>query len=422
MSALLVFYDGFAFRDGEEERALPGRFRFTLGNLQFEHASGTLELPLSRLILDQNSAGNLVFHDAGTGWWIESADERILNDVFLLRQTHLRAQARELRERREGNRSLKYALIFLAGFAGIFFIGWLLVRAAANSLVNHAPVAWEEHLTDTIIAEHPKLFVTDTNDARITVVTQLVARLAAALPPAERHYQFRAVILERYIDNAFALPGGRIFVFKGLLDRVQKPEELAGVLAHEMAHVTQRHGLRKLIASGGPYYVLRLFVSDQQGVLSAISSGSQLLVGQQYSRSMERDADTIGWHYLMAANIDPRGMADFFQLQTEGEAATIIPEMFRSHPANSERIASLNRLWEKSERKSGFVQLPAGMATHESKPCQHKIDFRFPDCQPTVWPAINSSGNGVCRPIMGKLFRCFGTDDFYLGGTACRRP
>jgi Zn-dependent protease with chaperone function len=359
VSALLVIYDGFAFQEGEEEQALPGRFRFTFGDLQFEHASGTLELPLSRLILDQNSAGNLVFHDAGTGWWIESADGRILNDVFLLRQAHLRAQARELRERREGNRSLKYALIFLAGFAGFFFIGWLLVKAAANSLANHAPVAWEEHLTDKVIAEHPKLFIIETNDARIGVVAQLVARLAAALPPAERRYQFRAALIDRPVVNAFALPGGRIFVFTGLLDRVQKPEELAGVLAHEMAHVTQRHGLRKLIAGGGPYYILRLFVSDQQGVLSAISAGSQLLVNQYYSRDVEHEADTIGWHYLMAANIDPRGLADFFRLQTEGEAATTIPEMFRSHPATSERIASLNRLWEKSERKSGFVQLPA---------------------------------------------------------------
>ncbi len=359
MSVPLVNYDGFVFREGEEEQALPGRFRFTMVNLQFEHASGNLELPLSRLTLDQNSAGNLVFHDAGTDWWIESADERILNDNFLLRQMLLRGQARALRKRREGNRSLKYALIFLAGFAGFFFIGWLLARAAANSLANHAPVAWEEHLTDKVIAEHPKLFVTDTNDARITVVTQLVARLAAALPPAERHYQFRAVILDRYIDNAFALPGGRIFVFKGLLDRVQKPEELAGVLAHEMAHVTQRHGLRKLIASGGPYYILRLFVGDQQEVLSVISAGSQLLVNQFYSRDTEREADTIGWHYLMAANIDPRGLVDFFKLETEGENADTVPEMFRSHPATSERIAYLNRFWEKSERKSGFVTLPA---------------------------------------------------------------
>jgi Zn-dependent protease with chaperone function len=372
VSVLPVNYDGFAFRNGEEDQAIPGCFRFTLGNLQFEHASGTLELPLSRLILDQNSVGNLVFHDAGTGWWIESADERILNDNFLLRQTHLRAQARALRARREGNRSLKYALIFLVGFAGVFFIGWSLVEAAANSLVNHASVAWEEHLTDKVIAEHPKLFVTDTNDVRIAVVTQLVARLAAALPPAERHYQFRAALIDRPVVNAFALPGGRIFVFTGLLDRVQKPEELAGVLAHEMAHVTQRHGLRKLIASGGPYYILRLFVSDQQGVLSGISAGSQLLVRQQYSRGMEHDADTIGWHYLMAANIDPRGLADFFQLQTEGEATTIIPEMFRSHPATSERIASLDKLWNDSQRKTGFVTLPT-MTNAPLTPLQEQL-------------------------------------------------
>ena len=359
MNAWQVKYDGFAFREGEEEQALPGRLLFTFSQLRFEHADGTWDLPLQRLTLDQDSVGNLVFHDAGTGWRVESSDARILKDIFLLRQAHLRTQARELHEQREGNRSLKYAVTFLAGFAGLFFTGWLLVKVAANTLANHAPIAWEEHLTDKVIAEHPKLFIIDTNDARIAVVTQLVACLASALPPAARHYQFRAALIDRPEVNAFALPGGRIFVFTGLLDRVQKPEELAGVLAHEMAHVTQRHGLHKLIASGGPYYILRLFVSDQQGVLSVISAGSQLLVNQYYSRDVEREADTIGWHYLVAANIDPRGMVDFFQLLTEGENTTTIPQMFRSHPATSERIASLNKLWETSDRKTGFVDLPA---------------------------------------------------------------
>ena len=356
---MLVNYEGFAFRDGEEEQALSGRLWFTLSELQFEHAAGKLELPLSRLILDENSDGNLVFHDAGTGWWIETADRRILNDIFLLRQTHLRTQARDLREQQESNRSLKYALIFLIGFAVIFAAGWLLVKGATNVLIDHAPVAWEEQLTDKVMADHPKIFVIETNDTRTAMVTQLVARIAAALPPSEQRYQFRAVLIDRREPNAFALPGGRIFVFTGLLDRVQRPEELAGVLAHEMAHVTHRHGLRKLIAGSGPYYVLRLFVSDQQEVLSTISAGSQLLVNQYYSRDVEREADTAGWHYLVAANIDPRGLADFFQLLTEGENSTGIPEMFRSHPATSERIASLNQLWEKSERKTGFADLSA---------------------------------------------------------------
>jgi len=364
VSSLLVNYQGFAFQEGEEEQALPGHLQFTLNDLRFKHADGDLALPLSRVTLDENSAGNVVFHDAGTGWWIESADRRILNDIFLLRQAHLRTRARALRERRESNRSLKFALIFLLGFSVIFSVCWLLVKGAANVLVNHAPIAWEEQLTDKVIAEHPKIFVIETNDERTAMVTQLVARIAAALPPADQRYQFRAVLIDRREPNAFALPGGRIFVFTGLLDRVQRPEELAGVLAHEMAHVTQRHGLRKLVAGSGPYYVLRLFVSDQQEVLSTISAGSQMMVSQYYSRDIEREADTLGWHYLMAANIDPRGLADFFQLLTEGENAASIPQMFRSHPATSERIASLNRLWEKSDRKTGFVDLSAEFGPH----------------------------------------------------------
>ncbi len=359
VSVSLVNYQGFAFQEGKDDQPLPGHFCFTLNDLRFKHTDGDLTLPLSRLRLDENSAAHLVFHDADTGWWIESADRRILHDVSLLRQTHLRTQARELRERQESNRSLKYALIFLAVFAGVFSVIGLLVKDATHVLVDHAPVAWEEQLTDKVIAEHPKIFVMDTNDARTAMVAQLVARLAAALPPAEQRYQFRAVLLDRREPNAFALPGGRIFVFTGLLDRMQRPEELAGVLAHEMAHVTRRHGLRKLIADSGPYYILRLFISDQQEVLSTISAGSQMLVNQYYSRDVEREADTIGWHYLMAANIDPRGLADFFQLITEGENSDSIPQMFRSHPATDERIASLNKLWEKSDRKTGFVDLSA---------------------------------------------------------------
>ena len=358
MSAPLISYDGFAFREGEE--AQPGRIKITLNHLEFEMAAGTLRLPLPHVGLDQNDAGNLVFQDVESGWRVESADRRILRDWFLLRQTHLRAQARAVRVQHESSRSLKYALMFLIIFAAIFTAGWLVVRAATNQLVAHAPIAWEEKLTDKVIKEYPRIFILETNDPRICMVTQIVARIAAALPPAERQYQFRAYLIDRPEANAFALPGGRIFVFTGLLDRIQRPEELAGVLAHEMAHVTHRHGLHKLIVAGGPYYVLKLFVSDQQEVLSVISAGSQLLVTQSYSREIESEADRAGWHYLLNANIDPRGLADFFQLLTEKEAHNdFIPKMLQSHPATDARLAALNQLWARSERKTGFVDLSA---------------------------------------------------------------
>ena len=359
VSTPLIDYEGLAFREGEEEQAIPGRLAFTLVHLRFEYADGVWEFPLARLTLDENANDNLVFYDDETSWWIETADRRVLQDVFLCRQAHLRAQARNLRVQQESRRSLKYALYFLFAFAAIFSVAWLMVRGAENFVANHIPPAWEEKLTDNVIAEYPKIFILETNDPRATIVTQLVARIAATLPASERQYQFRAALIDRREPNAFALPGGRIFVFTGLLNRVQTPEELAGVLAHEMAHVTHLHGLRKLIAAGGPYYALRLFISDQQEVLSTLSAGSQMLVGQYYSRDVERQADTVGWHYLVAANIDPRGMVGFFELLTESENADYMPSMFRSHPATSERIASLNKLWADSDRKTGFVDLSA---------------------------------------------------------------
>ena len=359
VSAPLISYEGVAFREGEEDQAQSGRFLFTLNHLEFEQADGTLQLPLSRLILDQNEAGNLVLHDAGTGWWVESSDRRLLNDAFLLRHTRLRSQANDVRTRHESHRSLKYALAFLIAFMVIFSAAWLMVKFATHEVVAHAPIAWEEKLTDSVIKEYPRIFVLETNDPRIVMVTQLVAQIAAALPPADQRFHFRAFLIDRREPNAFAMPGGRIFVFTGLLDRIRRPEELAGVLAHEMAHVTRRHGLHKLIAAGGPYYVLRLFVSDDQQVLSAISAGSQLLVSQSYSRGIESEADRLGWHYLMAANIDPRGLAEFFDLLTVSEKDDIIPEMFRSHPATEARLAALDKLWADSQRKTGFVDLSA---------------------------------------------------------------
>jgi beta-barrel assembly-enhancing protease len=358
VSAQRLKYEGCAYQTGNENGAVAGRIAFTSNLIEFEHADGVFELPLERLDPELAAAGGAIFHDTATDWHIESPDERVWDDYFLQRNPQLRRRIRDLRARHEGGRTLKYALYFLALFGVIFIVTWALVATATRFAINQTPVAWEEHLTDSVIAEHTNLFVIDTNDVHLSVVTQLVERIAAALPPAERRYQFRVAVLDHHIVNAFAMPGGRIFVFKGLLYNVQQPEELAGVLAHEMAHVTHRHGLHKLIAAKGPYYALRLFIGKQEGLLSDISSASQLLVGLQYSRSMERDADATGWHYLEAADIDPRGMANFFRHQEPRANEDYIPELFRTHPATGERIAALDKLWADSPHPTNFVTLP----------------------------------------------------------------
>jgi Zn-dependent protease with chaperone function len=352
-------YEGTAFKEDDEGGALCGRFIITLSHLQFEHPEVTFELPLRGLRLELSSAGTVIFCDDPSGWRVECADERVFKDVFLRRHPELFRQADDLHARQQGGRTLKSALMFLLVFAAIFPVGWLVAKVGGEVVIHSIPISTEEHLTEKAIKEAPDIFVILTNNPHQAMAEALVGRIAAALPSDARRYQFRVSIIDDSEANAFAMPGGRIFIYRGLFDHIRTPDELAGVLAHEMAHVTQRHGLRQIVMAGGPFYALKLFISDKQGLLSAISSGSQLLIGCQFSRGVERQADAIGWHYLYAANIDPRGLADFLRHDDNAEVATAIPQLLSDHPADSQRIAWLDQFWEKSARKTGFVDLQA---------------------------------------------------------------
>jgi len=161
--------------------------------------------------------------------------------------------------------------------------------------------------------------------------------------------------------NAFALPGGHIVVTTGLLRLVERPEQLLGVVSHEVAHVTCKHSFRQMIASAGPFLVFQVFLSGRGGAFAALAGGSAILVHQSFSQEYEKEADDVGWDYLVAANIDPRGMIEVFQKLKATEASerisNFIPKAFESHPDMDKRIARLNAKWKKLPRKTGFVQL-----------------------------------------------------------------
>ena len=151
-----------------------------------------------------------------------------------------------------------------------------------------------------------------------------------------------------------------MIVNTGLLEVVKGPEQLAGVLAHEIAHVTQRHGFRKIISAVGPFFLAKLLAGDDRGLLGVIGDGSQFLVRQTYSQAYENEADDVGWQYLVNANIDPRGMINALRaLKAEEEKLRLNKSKLgglSSHPPTAQRIQRLEAKWKKLKRKTGFIQ------------------------------------------------------------------
>ncbi|MGZ8155670.1 MAG: beta-barrel assembly-enhancing protease [Burkholderiales bacterium] len=181
-------------------------------------------------------------------------------------------------------------------------------------------------------------------------------RLAART--SDSRQEFRFFLMQDRQINAFALPGGYIGVNTGLLLAAQSESEVAGVIAHEVAHVTQRHIARILdqqkqgtIMSLAALAVAVLAAranSDIAQAATALGQGAAIQNLLNYSRDHEREADRIGLQTLESAGFDPRGMSAFFermQRATRVYEAGGAPSYLRTHPLTHERIADVqNRL------------------------------------------------------------------------------
>ncbi|MCB1954223.1 MAG: M48 family metallopeptidase [Rhodocyclaceae bacterium] len=182
-------------------------------------------------------------------------------------------------------------------------------------------------------------------------LNDLGRRLAAHAPQTSQNFSFFAVS-DRSL-NAFALPGGFIGVHSGLIMTARTESELASVLGHEIAHVTQRH-IAQLVANQGKTGMIMLASilvailaasRNPQAAEAALATGSAAGIQSQlsYSRDFEREADRVGLQILQDSGFDVRGMADFFErLQRNSRLyENNAPVYMRTHPLTTERISDI---------------------------------------------------------------------------------
>jgi len=170
-------------------------------------------------------------------------------------------------------------------------------------------------------------------------VEDIGKRIAAVCDRKEIDYHF--YVLEDDEVNAVSLPGGYVYVNKGLIDKIANDDELAGVIAHEVGHIVARHSIKKLQAMQG-YSILRLLVAVSPGSAQVGNAADlaflELLTG--YSREDELLADQLGVRYEKLAGYDPRGMIHFLEkLQEVHRREPLRPKSyFKTHPYVPDRI------------------------------------------------------------------------------------
>lgn len=188
-------------------------------------------------------------------------------------------------------------------------------------------------------------------DAAINNYVQCVANALTRLPAAqENSNDWEVVVFDAPAVNAFALPGGKIGVYKGLLGVAETADQLAAVLGHEVGHVLARHGNERVSQNFAVSQGLTLLDNwmaasnsgNRQLVMSALGLGTQVGVLLPFSRLQESESDQIGLGLMAQAGFDPRESIKLWQNmgKSGGQGA---PEFMSTHPAHDTRIDRLNR-------------------------------------------------------------------------------
>jgi predicted Zn-dependent protease len=180
-------------------------------------------------------------------------------------------------------------------------------------------------------------------------------------------FAYRYVAVNDKSMNAMALPGGHIFITKGLLAKLSTEAQLAGVLAHETVHVAARHSTQQMSKQVGMDILLSAAsrAGAGEGTLTIANLATQL-IALKYSRDDEREADMGGLNYMIAAGYSPWGMVETMEI-LKANAQTGSFEWLSSHPDPGNRVGYLTQAIQ--ERP-----LPAGLATNAGEYQRHVLD------------------------------------------------
>jgi predicted Zn-dependent protease len=224
--------------------------------------------------------------------------------------------------------------------------------AGCSSISQQQEVQMGQQSAAQVNAQLPML-----NDATVnSYVNSLGRQIASHTSRADLDWQFSVVNSE--VINAFALPGGFIYINRGVLTHASNESELAGVIGHEIEHVVRRHSVKQMEQAQGANVGVGIAcaltsVCQNTAAQAAIQVGGTAVFAK-FSRQDEQQADEGGFNNVMNAGISPRGMLTFFQKLLAEEQANgggNASAWFADHPGTTDRIADIQRLLQENANR-----------------------------------------------------------------------
>lgn len=329
-----------------------------------------VNFPLAGLEIKTGGASNrLVFfhHVSLSDWTLYTSDRSVLNHAFLKAHSSLSPLLLKAKKQRAFGWLVLASVCIAIVMAPLMVI--LNMDHVSAVVAKKVPVEWEQTLGTSTLAQYRvnKDFLDDKQAQQL--LDPLTNDLIAALPNSRYTYHF--YIVHDASLNAFALPGGKVVIHSSLVLNAESAEELLGVLAHEITHVEAQHGIRNVIGSAGLYVIAGAIFGDVSGILAVAAGAAPLLLSQRYSRGFETESDVEGFKLLQKANINPRGLASFFdKLMKEEESLLDNIEdsdtrdvledalgFLSTHPASEARIQKLQALADEMQANHAYTDL-----------------------------------------------------------------
>jgi Zn-dependent protease with chaperone function len=256
-------------------------------------------------------------------------EKLVIRDTALLREIK-----HQFRHRRFAGNKLHYSsgktsyrivgmllvILFIIGCLYLFFIPWLGERVAVR-FSKEKEISLGDQMYRSIISN------AKVNQHKTSVLNKFYEELHYDI-----NYPVRITVIQSDEVNAFAIPGGHIVVYDGILEGMKTPGQLAALLGHEASHIRLRHSLRNIFRSMARKMFLLIILGGDAGIAGYVADRADDLKGLQYSRELETEADNSGISLMRNSGLNPAGMLQLMELLEKEAAGKETSALLSTHP------------------------------------------------------------------------------------------